>query len=219
MRTEPSPKNCGLRPAFKSQSKIETHYLQPGRSMLVGYPDTEHANKVFLVTQISAEEGGGVILLQTNGETKDMTLSGVVKNVIKKDIGIADDHRILKGGKNNAAQIMLVTQNNWFESSDSVDMGVCRLHYRIDALKQIAKGNMPEKIAVFLGITGFAYDEFMTRLQNNEFGEIAFQEDMVFGEGPTENQWQQAMNIHTRGQHGALFVPHPTNEKNAPRPC
>lgn len=207
MRTEPTWKERALRGDFPSIQPTVTHNLQPGRSMLVGYPGTEHANKVFITAQIQSDDGGGVILPQTNGDVQKMGLNDVVKAVTQKDMREPRETRVIRGGTFKDSHVILLTSQDWHTEVSSVDMHVCRLHNNAATLNHIAGGDMPEKLALFIGMTAFPHDEFFERLHGNEFGVIEFREDMVFGESPRERQWEEAMDIHTMGRTSKFYIP------------
>lgn len=197
----------------------EVHDLQPGFSMLVGYPGGDFEGDVQLLAYGSKDSifssfctNGPQAKIESTGEL--MTLSTVIKHVLQKDMPFSfEDYPVTIAGEVHGNRVFLITPREW--RADDAEIcengtlaGPYRIHGGIDAIKAVADGDRPEKMAVVTGVTQIPYAQFMVLIRNNAFGEIAVDDDLIFQTATPEEKWARAMAIHTGGTPLMLPIPY-----------
>lgn len=226
MRTEPTPKKRVLQGNFAAVTPIkpQTHTLQPGHSMLVGYPGSDFEGDVHLLAYGAKDSiftsictNGPQAKVESSGEL--LTLSLAIKLVLQKTMPFSfEDLPVTVGGETHEKSIFIVTPREWRQDNEEMcDHGMLagpfRIHGGVGALKAIADGDRPEKMALVGGLTQMTYSLFTTHIRNNVFGEIAANDDLIFQTGTPEDKWNKAMALHTGGRPLSLPIPYQSHGK------
>lgn len=198
------PKTPNLTERFADISDLAIHNLEPGNSLMFGYPESDYGQRVFLLTGIYPDQNGATAFA-VNG-APCTSLSMLVASEYKMLIKPERDLPVFYGGDANSNQVFILTPYAWEpEIEGSIEIGPYRIHTSPKALIAILEDNRPDHLRILRGQMAMHCSTLCDSIRDNSLGEIAASDDLVFSDDLDIAKWMRAMKIHTGGQ--PLHIP------------